>query len=143
MQVKLDGEHKLVQAGETVFIPAGVYHWFSNASETQSLVVDVGLNGDTRDRDERFFRNLYSYLEDCNRAGGGEEAVSKGGVAAGGAVTAPNPLQMMVFLDSADVAVAIPGPKWIGKPVGRFIVWFGSFVGRWICGFKASYPEYY
>lgn len=146
IQVLLDGRRSTAEAGERVVIPAGVYHWFSNASATDDLVVDVGLRGapgDTRDRDERFFRNLYSYLEDCNRCGG-EECVKKGGVATGGPSTAPNPLQMMMFLESADVAVALPGvPKWLGMPLGRGIVTVLSFVGRWFLGFKTSYREYY
>ncbi|RDW64239.1 hypothetical protein BP5796_10741 [Coleophoma crateriformis] len=144
MQVKLDGAHKIVQQGETVTIMPGIYHWFSNASESEELVVDIGLNLNSKSRDERFFRNLYSYLEDCNRAGGGEEAVKKGGTAAGGPKTAPNPFQMMLFLHSADVALALPGlPKFVGMPLGRALVWVGAMVGKWVCGFSISYPEYY
>jgi hypothetical protein len=74
-----------------------------------------------------FFRNIYSYLDDCQRQG----------------VELSLP-QLLLFMDSAEVSLAIPGPA----PVMRWLSWgLGVVVGRWIggyvLGYKSSYPEYF
>ena len=75
---------------------------------------------------ERFFRNIYGYLDDCERN-----------------ACAPSPVQMLMFLDSAEMSLALPGPRWVANPVSWAL---GVVVGRWVggvLGYKASYPEYY
>ena len=77
---------------------------------------------------EKFFRNLYSYLEDC-----GNQKVE------------PSLPQLLLFLDSAEVSLAFSwGPDWamqwaswgLGVVVGRWL-------GQYVLGYRASYPEYY
>ncbi|KAI4844017.1 hypothetical protein E4T44_06435 [Aureobasidium sp. EXF-8845] len=82
---------------------------------------DIGLS-------EKFFRNLYSYLEDCSRQN-----------------TSPSLPQLLLFLDSAEVSLAWDvGPTWLMQYMSYGL---GVVVGRWIggglLGYKASYPEYY
>ncbi|KAF2720729.1 hypothetical protein K431DRAFT_225703 [Polychaeton citri CBS 116435] len=82
--------------------------------------------GEEEGATERFFRNLYSYLEDCHQQ-----------------KVAPSLPQLLLFLDSAEVSLAFPGPGWIARPLSYA---FGVVVGRWLgwlLGYRASYPEYY
>lgn len=77
---------------------------------------------------ERFFRNLYSYLEDC-----GNQDVR------------PSPPQLLLFLHSAEVSLAFSwGPDWLMRSVSWGL---GLVVGRWIgqhvLGYRESYSEYY
>lgn len=48
---------------------------------------------------ERFFRNLYSYLDDCYVQG-----------------ASPSLFQLLIFLDSAETSLAFPGPGWLVRP---------------------------
>lgn len=81
--------------------------------------------------EERFFRNFFSYLNDCKRA-----------------KQAPSIFQLFVFLHSADTPLAIPLPNVpLAEFVGIYLSWVlmiaVAFVGRFILGYKPSYPEYY
>ncbi|THW85406.1 hypothetical protein D6D17_09197 [Aureobasidium pullulans] len=89
------------------------------SSETTST--DLGVS-------ERFFRNLYSYLEDCSRQN-----------------TSPSLPQLLLFLDSAEVSLAWDvGPRWLMQYVTYGL---GVVISRWIggglLGYKGSYLEYY
>lgn len=52
-------------------------------------------------------------------------------------------VQLLLFIHSAEVSLALPGPavvsEWgswlLGVVVGRF--------GGWLLGYRSSYPEYY
>jgi hypothetical protein len=77
--------------------------------------------------DEMFFRNLYSYLDDCQM-----QRVE------------PSLPQLLLFLDAAEVSLALPGPQWIM----RWVSWgLGVVVGRWIgggwFGYKGCYGEWF
>ncbi|KAK6005275.1 hypothetical protein QM012_008054 [Aureobasidium pullulans] len=88
---------------------------------SETTATDLGVS-------ERFFRNLYSYLDDCTRQN-----------------VSPSLPQLLLFLDSAEVSLAWDiGPRWLM----HYLSWgLGVVVGRWIggglLGYKASYPEYY
>lgn len=80
MLATIEGVDRVVGAGEKVTIVAGQYHTFCNADAAadvkekesgggQNLKVSIGLDPADRERDEAFFRNLYSYLDDCERHG--------------------------------------------------------------------------
>ena len=76
---------------------------------------------------EKFFRNIYSYLDDCYSQN-----------------VTPSLPQLVLMLDSAEISMAFPGPRWLANPLS----WaFGVVVGRWfggnVLGYKASYPEYW
>lgn len=85
-------------------------------------------NPEEEGTNERFFRNLYSYLEDCTNQG-----------------VSPSPPQLLLFLHSAEVSLAFPwGPawamQWVSYSMGLVI---GKFLGQYVLGYKESYPEYY
>ncbi|KAL5414154.1 hypothetical protein PMIN04_009136 [Paraphaeosphaeria minitans] len=76
---------------------------------------------------ERFFRNLYCYLDDC-------EAQN----------VTPSLFQLLLFLHSAEVSLAFPGPGWLARPLSyAFGLVLGKWVGGYILGYGISYPEYY
>lgn len=73
-----------------------------------------------------FFRNIYSYLDDCYLQN-----------------VSPSLPQLLMMLDSAEISMAFPGPGFIARPVSWV---FGVVVGRWLgglLGYRASYPEYW
>lgn len=76
---------------------------------------------------ERFFRNLYSYLDDCYVQG-----------------ASPSLFQLLVFLDSAETSLAFPGPGWLVRPASWLLgVVLGRWIGGFILGYRASYEEYW
>ena len=76
---------------------------------------------------ESFFRNLYCYLDDC------ESQKVK-----------PSLPQLLLFLHSAEVSLAFPGPGWMARPLSyAFGLVMGKLVGEYLLGYKSSYPEYY
>lgn len=52
-------------------------------------------------------------------------------------------VQMLLFIHSADISLALPGPAF----VSQWVSWsLGVVVGRfggWLLGYKDSYEEYY
>jgi hypothetical protein len=80
----------------------------------------------SRGGDEVFFRNIYSYLDDC-----GKQNIP------------PSLPQLLLFLDYAQISLAFPGPALLM----RWLSWgMGIVIGRWwgqYVGLKVSYPEYY
>lgn len=74
------------------------------------------------------FRNIYTYLDDCWLQG-----------------VEPSLPQLLLMLDSAEISLAFPwGPDWLMRGVSYAM---GVVVGRWlggyVLGYKASYPEYW
>ncbi|ETI26879.1 hypothetical protein G647_09978 [Cladophialophora carrionii CBS 160.54] len=74
----------------TASVPPRTYHKFENASKTQPLVVDVQLDLEDYEGEQRFFRNFFGYLDDCRKS-----------------EMEPNPFQLFVFLHAADTPVAL------------------------------------
>ncbi|KAL6912600.1 hypothetical protein FSST1_010360 [Fusarium sambucinum] len=108
-------------------IKAGRYHRFENASETEDLVVDIQLAPESYENEQRFFRNFFGYLDDCREAR-----------------KPPSFFQLMVFLHDGDTPLAVPMPwEWLGKIASRLLLWSAAFWGRFILGYKTTYPEYY
>ncbi|KAL6716919.1 hypothetical protein ACLMJK_004831 [Lecanora helva] len=127
MRATVEGADKFMHAGQSVTIEPGVYHTYHNGSETEDLILSTGLDPAERERDEAFFRNLTSYLDDCRKAH-----------------RAPQTPQLFLFLYFFDCYLALPGPKPIMKPVSQALVFFvGVVIGKWLLGMKESYPEYY
>lgn len=111
----------------TASVKAGQYHRFENASATDDLVVDIHLSPEDYENEQRFFRNFFGYLDDCTNAG-----------------MAPSFFQLMVFLESADTPLAVPMPwMWLGRVASRILLTGAAFWGRWVLGYRQSYPEYY
>ncbi|KAJ9606219.1 hypothetical protein H2200_009180 [Cladophialophora chaetospira] len=111
----------------TASIPPRTYHKFENASKTEPLVVDVKLDPEDYESEQRFFRNFFGYLDDCRKT-----------------KTELSPFQLFVFLHAAETPVALPLPnEWLGVIVSCVFLNAMAFVGSWILGYQASYPEYY
>lgn len=93
MKATLEGANKDIPAGQSISIHPGEYHTFANASTVDPLqvVISVEVEPGEDQADEKFFRNLYSYMDDC-------EKHKKG----------PSPFQMLLFLTSADTYLALP-----------------------------------
>ncbi|KIV78420.1 hypothetical protein PV11_10140 [Exophiala sideris] len=105
----------------------GRYHKFENASKTQDLVIDVQLDPEDYEREQKFFRNFFGYLDDCRKL-----------------KVAPSLFQLLVFLHEADTPLGLPLPhERLGVWASRaFLIGMAS-CGRWLLGYKATYPEYY
>jgi hypothetical protein len=90
-------------------------------------VVDVQLNPEDYESEQRFFRNFFGYLDDCRKS-----------------KTEPSPFQLFVFLHAADTPVALPLPnEWLGVIASLVFLNVMAFVGRLLLGYRVSYPEYY
>ncbi|EXJ66473.1 uncharacterized protein A1O5_10625 [Cladophialophora psammophila CBS 110553] len=108
-------------------IPQKVYHRLENASSTEPLTVDVHLSPVEYENEQRFFRNFFGYLDDCKAA-----------------KQAPSLFQLMVFLYSADTPLALPiSDGWLGIVASRIFLILMAGWGRWVLGYKNTYPEYY
>lgn len=78
---------------------------------------------------ERFFRNFFSYLDDC--------VMTK---------TEPSIFQLLLFLYGADtpLAVPVPGPRWIGRSISWLVMYIaGVIIGEYLLGYQITYKEYY
>jgi len=111
----------------TASVPPRTYHKFENASKTESLVVDVQLDPENYESEQRFFRNFFGYLDDCRKA-----------------KMEPSLFQLMVFLHAADTPLALPLPhETLGVLASRVFLIGMAFWGKWILGYQTTYPEYF
>ena len=116
-----------VGGSTTIEIPVATYHRFENASKTEDLVLDIHLVPENYEGEERFFRNFFGYLDDCKRF-----------------KIEPSLFQLMVFLQSADVVLALPSPSHgFGVFVSRVFLTVVAGWGKWVLGYKSSYEEYH
>jgi len=126
----LDGKHITYKAGESFLIKSGVYHTFTvDSSLDEDMILVVKLEKWQDGMDEKFFRNLFGYLDDCHRAN-----------------VHPNLFQLLLILYDSETSVVVPKvPKMIGKFMGRWLLGFvcGKIIGGKLLGFRASYKEYY
>jgi len=113
---------------QPIFIPTRTRHTF-RANPDSPEPCEVIITASPEDQSgisERFFRNLYSYLDDCEKQ-----------------KVAPSVVQLLLFLHSAEVSLALPGPalvsRWAGWSLGVVVGRFGG----WLLGYKSSYEEYY
>ena len=127
MRATVEGRDHFIQPGNSVAIEPGQYHTFHNGGkEGEELVMSVGLDPAERERDETFFRNVCSYADDCRKQGRELQVP-----------------QMCLFLWFFDVYLALPGPKWVARPLSQVLVFVvGVVVGKWLLAYKESYEEY-
>jgi hypothetical protein len=128
----LEGQKSVKTAADgTIKIPMRARHtlWVDPACEEECILevtADESSGGDGMT--EKFFRNLYSYIDDCYTH-----------------KTPPSLPQLLLFLHSAEVSLAFPGmpgflSQWLGYGMGLVI---GNLIGRYVLGYKDSYPEYF
>ncbi|EME47294.1 hypothetical protein DOTSEDRAFT_69283 [Dothistroma septosporum NZE10] len=135
----LEGKDTIISASDPqpVRIPARARHTFkvddthegpcrieiSTATSPGSPADDPEAYG----ANAKFFRNIYSYLDDCYLQG-----------------ASPSLPQLLLFLDSAEISLALPGPAWLAQKASYAL---GVVVGRWlggyVLGYRSSYPEYW
>jgi len=126
----LDGKHVDYKEGEFFLIKSGMYHTFTvDASQKENMVLVVKPEKWEDGMDEKFFRNLFGYLDDCYRA-----------------KVQPNLFQLLLILYDSETSIVIPKvPKFMGKFLGRWLLGFvgGKIIGQRLLGFQPSYKEYY
>jgi mannose-6-phosphate isomerase-like protein (cupin superfamily) len=86
-----------VSAGNEITIPRGDYHKFGNASSTETLTLEGWYNPAEPAREERFFRNLYGYLNDATAGGVGATMLGNASIA-----------QIALFAWEADMPICEP-----------------------------------
>ncbi|KAK7215704.1 hypothetical protein V2G26_003707 [Clonostachys chloroleuca] len=115
------------EAPKTAYVPSGIYHSLKNASTTEPMIIDVNLTPEDYEGEQKFFRNFFGYLDDCRKA---EQP--------------PSLFQLMVFLRAADTPLGLPAPtELVGRVASNFFMNAMGWYGKWILGYKESYPEYY
>ncbi|KAF7289347.1 RNA-binding protein [Mycena indigotica] len=117
----LDGKEGKLRAGESVTIVPGRWHTFwSDPDSGVDLDVNITVRGGPNPGfDEKFVRNFYGYLSSCTMQS-----------------LAPNPIQMLTFMYSADVVLDMP--LGLGRPANYVL---GNWLG-WLGGFKTEYTAF-
>lgn len=107
------------------------YHRFENASSQEDLQIQIQLDPEDYENEQRFFRNFFGYLDDCKQR-----------------QTSPSIFQLFVFLHMADTPLAIPlpnvfGMETLGVYLSRVVLVVIAYVGMYGLGYEQSYAEYY
>ncbi|KAF4554752.1 Hypothetical protein D9617_3g018200 [Elsinoe fawcettii] len=126
---------------QPVRIPPGARHTFrvDPTSPTRCVIeistflsphqrtLSPSARGQILGASERFFRNIYSYLEDCTAQ-----------------KVAPSLPQLVLMLHDAEISLAFPGPgvvqRWASWGFGVVV---GKVLGEWVLGYRSSYAEYF
>jgi hypothetical protein len=71
--------------------------------------------------------NMQTYRDDCRKA------------------NMPRSLpQLLLFMRRGGVVMALPGPKFIARPLGVVLNYVGGLaIGKGLLGYSDTYPEYY
>ena len=94
------GQEKIAKsAGNELVIPRGAYHKFTNASTTEPMTLEAKYTPPELVREERFFRNLCSYLQDVTTGGAGM-------------LQSASTAQLALFAWEADMPICEPGRLW-------------------------------
>ncbi|ORY35305.1 hypothetical protein BCR39DRAFT_508673 [Naematelia encephala] len=119
----IDGKLGKLESGKSVVIPKYQPHTFWNDPST-GTDLDVYITvrgGENPGFDETFVHNFYGYLSSVTMAG-----------------KKPNPLQMLRFLDHANVILADP-PYLVGRMLNLLL---GRWLGGYIFGYKTEYGTF-
>ncbi|KAK5166320.1 uncharacterized protein LTR77_008581 [Saxophila tyrrhenica] len=116
-------------AGQDITIPKYTWHTFENHPDSaEPLVILYRYDSQRFIMEESFFRNTLTYLWDCGRAG-----------------VEPSVLQLSVFIVAAWMPadfVQCPG-DYLSCFVNTLAMWMFAFIGRFVYGYKSTYPEYW
>ena len=125
--VSIDGkDHYLTPESPEAIVPAGSVHRFwpeEGGGQTGNLIIKVRVDKYPGGFDERFMRNMLSYIADCEKAN-----------------TSPSLFQIILFGYAHDICLAFPLPRAILQPLHWFL---GYVVASRLLGYQESYPEYY
>ncbi|KAM0747533.1 hypothetical protein T439DRAFT_328771 [Meredithblackwellia eburnea MCA 4105] len=119
----IDGKEGKLEAGQSVVIPPYRSHTFWNDVDSGTdLDVHITVRGgDNPGFDETFVHNFYGYLSSQTMQG-----------------KAPNPAQMLLFLDSADVILS-DIPLGLGGWANLII---GRYIGKYLLGMDSRYKVF-
>jgi hypothetical protein len=128
----LNGRRHHLRTGDTITIPRFHAHRFESIhNDTQTpLRIEYRYDAQMYDMEERFFRNVLTYMWDCKRAG-----------------VEPGLCQICVFLAGCWMPGEILRVPWIGE-YGRCLLntifmWTFAAVGLVFLGCRTNYREYY
>ncbi|KAF2152401.1 hypothetical protein K461DRAFT_146181 [Myriangium duriaei CBS 260.36] len=134
----LEGKTFPVSASDPqpVRIPATARHTFKvDPTHQGPCTIEISTDtsplqdgkADVAGASERFFRCIYSYLDDCHSQ-----------------KVAPSLPQLLLMLHDAEISLAFPGPAWLMRWVSwGFGLVIGKGVGQYLLGYRSTYPEYY
>lgn len=111
-----------------IVVPHRARHTFRvDETAEEPCIIQISLASPGSGSSEKFFRNIYTYLSDCD-----DQKIQ------------PSLPQLLLFLDDAETSLALPGPTWIVHPLSWLLgIIIGRILGGMILGYKTSYPEYY
>jgi quercetin dioxygenase-like cupin family protein len=122
--------------GDVITIPARAWHRFECTPDpSEALEVQVSYDREAAEREERFFRNLQSYIGDCYR-NGQEMSV----------------WQLMVWTMWFGMSIDVTDGLFVSLgPLGEFanfmlsvlVTWSMGIWGEYVLGYERSYEEYY
>ncbi|KAH8885842.1 hypothetical protein GQ53DRAFT_845243 [Thozetella sp. PMI_491] len=115
------------ETSPTVVVPATARHtWRVDASYDGPCEIHISASP-SQGLDEKFFRNIYNYLDDCEKQN-----------------LKPSLPQMLLFIDAAEFSLAFPGPAPLMRLLSRALgLVVGRWYGGWWLGLKDSYDEYF
>lgn len=131
----LSGEKHILKAGDEITIPRWRPHRFESipTEKKEPLVIRYRYDSQFWEMEERFFRNVLTYLDDCRKH-----------------KVEPSILQLCIILAECWMPgqfLPCPIPGLVGDYLGCLIntLFMGvlAFIGRFLYGYKGSYIEYY
>jgi mannose-6-phosphate isomerase-like protein (cupin superfamily) len=119
--------------GDEITIPRCVAHRFESVPDENTkepLVILYRYDSQRWEMEERFFRNVLPYMDDCRKVG-----------------VAPSLLQLCVFLADCWMPPDLIPVSWAGDyvscAVNTLLMWAMAFVGVALFGYRRNYVEYY
>ena len=127
----LRGQKIRLNAGDDITIPRFRAHRFEsipNEKTKEPLVILYRYDSQKWEMEERFFRNVLTYMDDCRKNG-----------------VEPSILQLCIFLADAWMPPdLIPFPGDYARCfVNALFMWVMAFIGIVVFGYERSYKEYY
>ena len=118
-----------LEKGDSLMIPARKWHRFESAPDVdEPLVILYRYDKEYPVMEEVFFRNVFTYFDDCRKAG-----------------VDPSVFQLLVWCRHCwmPMGLPIPGPEWFNLLGNTVLMFVFGFIGEFLLGYKATYPEYY
>lgn len=123
------GKSVHLKKGDEIMVPPWKWHWFESAPHSEELFsVMYRYDAEYAEMEERFFRNIFGYQEDCRKAG-----------------IKPSIVQLLVFCMHNWMLPGFPisGPERLNLLVNTTLIFVIGGFGQFLLGYKAFYPEYY
>lgn len=127
----VNGKKIQLNAGEDIAIPRFIAHRFESIpnEKQEPLIIEYRYDEQMWEMEERFFRNILTYLDDCRKA-----------------KVEPSVLQLCCFLTDCWMPAEFlqpPGGEYLRCFVNTIFMWVACAIGMLFFGYKRSYIEYY